>query len=542
MIACRNAAHECVVSGAAADVAEIVRRASGQGLSAQTLPVSHAFHSRFVAPAEEALRGLAALETFAPLRSTVISTVTGLALDADTDLKELLARQVTAPVRFQEALALASQDTDLLIEVGPGHGMTRIAATLEGPPCIALDSGGESLAGLLSAIGAAFVLGVPVHAQALFADRFVRDFDLDRPRRFLANPCEAAPVDAASTPRSRPRPEKASVAQPQKPSGRRALEIVRGLLARRLELDPALIEPGHRLLNDLHLNSIVVGQIVGEAARLMGRAAPATPTNFAAATVAEAAAALEAVALLAAHAPEPFPAGVESWTRCFVTQYREHPLAAQVGMSPCNWQFFAAADNALAKALSLLPQRGDRPAEAAAVFMSDIATLDDQARLIGATRRALSSGPGSLLLVLQDRSGGAGFARCVSLEHPELRVLVLDLPFAHPDAAAWVAAEVACAAPGYRHARYDATGRRLTPVLLPLRDREPSGAVGGLSSDDVVLVSGGSQRNRRGMCTGAGAGARRECQARPLGPLAPRRAGGRCQFGADARRRDHGSI
>ena len=80
-----------------------------------------------------------------------------------------------------------------MIEVGPGHGLTRIAGELAGPPTIALEAGGNSVKGLLLAVGIAFVLGAPVRIGALFDGRFVRPFDLDRARRFLANPCELAP-------------------------------------------------------------------------------------------------------------------------------------------------------------------------------------------------------------------------------------------------------------------------------------------------------------------------------------------------------------
>jgi enediyne polyketide synthase len=522
VIACRNAARECVISGATADIATIVERAAARGIWARSLAVSHAFHSRFVAPAAPAMRDLAAAETFAPLRRAVISTVTGAALPEATDLGELLTRQVTAPVRFAEALACASRDADLLIEVGPGHGLTRIAATPGGPPCIALDTGGSSLAGLLLAAGAAFVLGAPVRVPALFADRFVRAFDLDRPRRFLANPCEAAPVDAVPPPRparSRPAPAEAI------PTRGTPLEVIRGLLARRLELDPALIELNHRLLGDLHLNSIAVGQIVGEAARLLGRAPPATPTNFAAATVAEAAAALDTAGLLTDDASERFPPGVASWIRCFATQYMERPLPAlhesplaalfeptlpalfeppppaliepafpaTAGAAARRWRVFAAAGHPLAETMARSASCGDEPPDAVAVCLSACPAIDDLPRLLAGTRCALASGKDTLLLVLQDRGGGGAFARCLSLEHPRQRVLVLDLPFAHADAASWVIAEAARAVPGYQEAHYDATGQRRVPVLRPLPDARPGASGYGLGADDVVLVSGGAK-------------------------------------------------
>jgi enediyne polyketide synthase len=492
VIACHNGAQEFVVSGAAEDVTRIVQRASAKGLTAQRLHVSHAFHSRFVAPAEKAVRDLASLETFAPLQRRVISTVTGATLAAETDLGELLGRQVVAPVLFAEALAAASEGIDLFIEVGPGCGMTRIAADRGGAPCVALDTGGDSLVGLLSAVGAAFVLGAPIQVSALFADRFVRDFDLDRPRRFLANPCEAA-TSANAASRSHAKPEPVSIVPAIGTPGRSALEVMRELLASRLELDVALIEPGHRLLNDLHLNSIAVGQIVVEAARLLGRMPPVVPTNFAVATVAEAASTLEAATLLAGDANEQFPAGVDTWIRCFATQYEERQIPAQTNEAPRNWRVFAPQGRALTEPLSCLLQRDDQPAEGVAVCLSEFPTIEDQRLLLAATRCALAGPAGTMLFALHARGGGAAFARCVSLEHPNLRVLVLELPFKHPDASAWVAAEVACVARGYQRAHYEISGRRLAPMLLPLPDREPAKVSDVLSADDVVLVSGGAK-------------------------------------------------
>src|ERR1700751_1959802 len=132
-----------------------------------------------------------------------------------------------------------------------------------GPPVIALDAGGASLQGLLSAVGVAFVLGAPVQIEALFNDRFVRSFDFDRPRRFFANPCEAAP----SFPTSQRSKLAASVTPAPTTSGdrRTPLEIVRALVTKRLDVAADAIQPQHRLLGDLHLNSIAVGQVVAEA-------------------------------------------------------------------------------------------------------------------------------------------------------------------------------------------------------------------------------------------------------------------------------------
>ncbi len=54
----------------------------------------------------------------------MISTITGAPIAHDADLRDLLRRQVTSPVRFTEAIAAARGQVDLWIEVGPGSVLT----------------------------------------------------------------------------------------------------------------------------------------------------------------------------------------------------------------------------------------------------------------------------------------------------------------------------------------------------------------------------------------------------------------------------------
>ena len=132
-----------------------------------------------------------------PLGRRVLSTVTGEVLPADADLRQLLVSQVREPVLFAAAVTQMAADVDLLIEVGPGRVLSTLAADIAPEvPVIALGTDGESLAGLLSAVAGAYVLGAPVRAGGLFADRFTRPLPLDKEFRFFASPCELAPADA----------------------------------------------------------------------------------------------------------------------------------------------------------------------------------------------------------------------------------------------------------------------------------------------------------------------------------------------------------
>ncbi|HYN22435.1 MAG TPA: type I polyketide synthase, partial [Thermoanaerobaculia bacterium] len=286
-IAAFNSPRRTVISGAASAVATAVQRATEQGYEVHRLRVSHAFHSSLVAEAAPALARYLETMELRPLARTVASTITGELLSTEDDLRELLVRQVTSPVRFTEALA--RDHADLWIEVGPGRALSELAAEAIDQPVLSLDAGGPSLGGLLNVVGAAYTMGVPVETGVLFEGRFARPFDPDRLPTFLANPCESAPVDGGTPSSILPRfaGEDAIPQRGEAVSANSALEVLRHLVAKKTELPPAAVQEDSRLLSDLHLNSISVGQLVAEASRQLGVQPPASPTDYARATVAE---------------------------------------------------------------------------------------------------------------------------------------------------------------------------------------------------------------------------------------------------------------
>jgi enediyne polyketide synthase len=294
--------------------------------------------------------------------------------------------------------------------------------------------------------------------------------------KFLANPCESAPelalppenVGAGLAPaREGVNPSPTLLAP--------AVEVVRQLVAEKTELPVDAIQADSRLLSDLHLNSISVGQLVAEAARRLGLQAPASPTDFSRATVAEVAEALEHQS----PRQESAPAGVDSWIRAFQVEWvpRELPRR-RIETGDGSWRIVAPPGHPLALPLAV-PLSGDGvllclprdPDENHAGLFLEAARL--------ATTR---------LLVVGD---GGGFARTFHLERPEVATRVVDVPFEHPDAPAWVAAEAACAESGYGEARYDASGRRTVPVLRPLPELPEEGLP--LGPADILLVTGGGK-------------------------------------------------
>jgi len=484
-----NSPRQTVVAGEAMAIEALGQRVRAAGLQGTLLPVSHAFHTPLVAAAVPVLNQHLAREEFATFKRGVISTITGERLEGNEDLRVMLCRQVTSPVKFNGALVeLLNGDAggiDLLLEVGPGEVLTGLVREATDLPVIALDAGGPSLRGLLQALGAAYVVGAPVRHKALFGDRFIRPFTLDSKPKFFVNPCELAPVSAESRAHSEEplaRTQDAVVSDLSAPSDRsdlKPLELIRQLVAARAELPLAAVKDGSRMLSDLHLNSITVGQLVSEAARRLALPRVVGLTDFANASVAETARALEELkqggASRRVDDGKRQPPGVDIWFESFTMELVE---AARSGgavgrtegriagvrepRSPGEWRLFAPKGHALGQPLQakLMELAGT----GVLLCLPENPNEEHMELLLEAGRAATTMNGNGRFVLVQHGWGGAGFARTLHLETPGLTTCIVNVPPAHPQAIEWIVAEVVSAT-GYTEAHYDKEGRRWEPRL-----------------------------------------------------------------------------
>ena len=500
-----NSPRQTVVAGEAQAVQEIATRARSKGLQTINLPVSHAFHTPLVAAAIPVLAAQLSRETFGDVERSVISTVSGVPLTRGEDLQALLCRQVTSPVRFIEAVTLAAREVDLFIEVGPGRVLTGLVGEIVGKPVVGLDAAGPSLQGLLHAAGAAFALGCPVKTAPLFRERFARPFSLEWKPRFFANPCELAPVidqtandrEPAPRPREQPMEIPAGPEAEQSSSGSREkvcpppLELVRQLVAQRTELPVSAVQDESRMLSDLHLNSITVGQLVAEAARRLGLPPLIGLNDFANATVGSMAQALEELLRTGRNSPAEIlavPPGVDSWIHSFIIdRVEQSPPTRPDPIEKGEWQIFAAPNHPLASRLQ--KELGTAGGSGVVVCLPAEPSEDHIILLLQASRAASSETPRFVLV--HQGWGASGFVRTLHLERPELITCLVEVPFAHPQAVEWIITE-ALAASGHSEAQYDADGRRWEP-RLKLLPSLPLAADFPLGPEDVLLVSGGGK-------------------------------------------------
>lgn len=167
-IACLNSSRQHVISGGEAAIESVVARAREAGARALRLNVTGAFHSPRMDAAVPVFERHLAKESFKPLQRRIISTVTGGWLDPQADLRQLLARQITEPVVFAQAAAIAAAEADLLIEAGPGGVLAGLLGDAAGrTPAVSVRAGDRSVRGIYEVVAAAWAAGSGVIPRSL---------------------------------------------------------------------------------------------------------------------------------------------------------------------------------------------------------------------------------------------------------------------------------------------------------------------------------------------------------------------------------------
>jgi enediyne polyketide synthase len=507
VIAGYNAPQQTVISGPVAAVDRVVAQAKAQGVGASRIKVSHAFHSPEVEPAAAAMTERLGEFTFARLERPVVSTVTGDVLHAAENLPELLRDQIVLPVRFREAAAKVAERSDLVIEVGPGRVLTGLFEEIApNTPVLALDTDNGSLAGVLRVLGAAFALGAPVTPERLFAGRVVRELPADGVYRFLASPCEAAPAIDADLAAELAAERAVATEAETEGSGDSGstLDLLRKLAAERVELPLETVTADTHPLDDLHLSSITVGQLVNDVTRALGRPPLEGMPNFATVCLGDLAEMIDELAQTAKPddgAGKGEAPGIGPWVRPFAVEYlpAARPVAdIAAGASSAQWQVFGTPQNPLAEPLRAALARSG-VGDGVLLCLPTDCDASHVGLFLDAGRALMAAPNGTRFVVVHHGYGASGLAKTVRLEDPSAKTTIVDLadptpadPAAVEAAVTTVIAEVA-ATTDFIEARYDAGGGRTVPKLVAL-PAAPSGPIPDtLGRTDVLLVTGGGK-------------------------------------------------
>jgi [acyl-carrier-protein] S-malonyltransferase len=142
-----NCPGQIVISGHTAAVSRALRLAKGKGAKkAISLPVSAPVHSPLMEPAgrrlQEVLEGIAIRDLQVP----VVANVDAVANTSRERIIDLLIRQMSAPVRWEESIrAMMSSAVRRFVEIGPGKVLVGLVKRMDGGVCLANVEDTESL-------------------------------------------------------------------------------------------------------------------------------------------------------------------------------------------------------------------------------------------------------------------------------------------------------------------------------------------------------------------------------------------------------------
>ena len=128
-----NSVGQVVISGSKSAINRALEIAKAKGAKrAIALPVSGAFHSNLMLAAQEKMKiALASTEIKSPI-VPLIANVTAALVSDPSQIRDLLAKQITGSVRWRETMIfLASQGVEEVIEIGSG----KVLAGLVGRTC-----------------------------------------------------------------------------------------------------------------------------------------------------------------------------------------------------------------------------------------------------------------------------------------------------------------------------------------------------------------------------------------------------------------------
>ncbi len=336
-----NSPKQVVLSGERSSVERAVGIAAEKGIVAHVLPVSNAFHSKFISEAAERLRNTTVIpEILGGTKTRLFSCSDGKLVEPRLKLRDHFANQTLSQVDFISLVKALARECDLMIEVGPGNVLSNLANTItngSGHVSLPVEAQPGRDRDLNRFLGEYFVRGGKVTWEELYAGRLIRPFIPASDRTFITNPCErpfTQDIEAPTQPHHfgndhRESNSAAVSADTKSPFSSQEIDFIRQLIRSELpgastkaknkptsviyfspsarqeepsapdvrkELSPHLllelaseisgfpkesISLTHRLLDDLNLDSIKAGQFVAKAQKRYGVNGKLDPTTMA---------------------------------------------------------------------------------------------------------------------------------------------------------------------------------------------------------------------------------------------------------------------
>jgi [acyl-carrier-protein] S-malonyltransferase len=124
-VANHNTADQVVITGQEGAVSRAAQLLKGRGGKAIPLKVSGAWHSPLMGGAVEEFRGFMEHVQFSSPKSSILLNATAEGVSDPEQIKDIMARQLTSPVRWYEiVLKILSQGITTFAEIGPKRVLT----------------------------------------------------------------------------------------------------------------------------------------------------------------------------------------------------------------------------------------------------------------------------------------------------------------------------------------------------------------------------------------------------------------------------------
>ena len=189
-----NSPMQTVISGERLAVEKAVKSGSLLDIRAKLLPVSNAFHSRFMIGAADNIYKHAPIpELLTRTDIKLFTSMDGNEITLGTNLRMHFSKQATHQVDYISLINNMRRECDLLVEVGPGRVLSDLAKSItgaNGTACLPTESKAEDDRSLNVFLGSYFARGGKINWPALFENRLVRPFIPANERLFIDNPCE----------------------------------------------------------------------------------------------------------------------------------------------------------------------------------------------------------------------------------------------------------------------------------------------------------------------------------------------------------------
>ncbi|WP_435623182.1 SDR family NAD(P)-dependent oxidoreductase [Flagellimonas sp.] len=404
-IACKNSTHQTVVAGPEEELLKMV--ADQETYRYTPLKVTHPFHSRLMNPGVDYFKAYVSQLSINNPSKKVQSPTSGRTLKNADEIRKMLTDQFTNPVNFYDTMEGIDDQIDLWVEVGSGTTLSGIAAKNTDKPIFAVDLF-NSMRGILDLMGYLFVHQSKVNIDTLFKGRFFREFPTPYSPSFITNPCES--LGNHYDMEIKEEKVECSLKKVGRFQKMLPLDALRKVVANKLDLPLSAIAPESRMLDDLHLNSIVVANLLSEVMLDHGYSMRGNPTEFSNASIAEIASSLEYLENEDQRSNKGF-----HWIRAFEPTWKPKAIESRNAQISIAWEQLLKVPIVFDPGHDILMVQFRECDEERA-----LQRLDEMVKLVK------ENIPGQLVLV-QDKNWASGWAKSYFQEHGSTQTLVVEI-------------------------------------------------------------------------------------------------------------------